>query len=333
MAGGASTAVTVEQVCECLWCSSRDLAPEIAGAQDWFFGAISGSFDFSRCADCGSLVLRNRPVKSDIGKAYEGYYTRAESDAAANGQAYAGFMVRLRDKVKKGYSRYRYSPDARLLDQLAATPLALLPRQRLAVDCWYRFLPAQPSRVLDYGCGNGAFMARAAALGHDVVGVDLDETALSQARQRGLKVRHVTEVSGKGFDAQFDMITANHVIEHVPDPVDLLIRLHRWLKPGGKIYLECPNADAAGLRRFAQFWRGLEAPRHFSLPSRTALTRALVEAGFGSIKWYERSDVAAAMDRHSAKARHGHPDIALQDDAWRFQDGPEFLTLVAHRNG
>ncbi|MFO0008530.1 MAG: class I SAM-dependent methyltransferase, partial [Betaproteobacteria bacterium] len=41
---------------------------------------------------------------------------------------------------------------------------------------------------------------------------------------------------------EFDLITLFHVLEHLPDPGAGLARLAGWLKPGGHLYVEVPNA-------------------------------------------------------------------------------------------
>ena len=82
------------------------------------------------------------------------------------------------------------------------------------------------------------------------------------------------------WEGTFDHITLVHVLEHVPNPLDLLARLFAWLKPVGTLFVEPPNADATGPAILDQYWRGLEAPRHFALPTRGALTGALEHAGF-----------------------------------------------------
>jgi SAM-dependent methyltransferase len=44
---------------------------------------------------------------------------------------------------------------------------------------------------------------------------------------------------------EFDLITIFHVLEHVPDPRAALARLSAWLRPGGHLYVEVPNAVTA----------------------------------------------------------------------------------------
>ncbi|MBN8497087.1 MAG: class I SAM-dependent methyltransferase [Candidatus Accumulibacter sp.] len=43
---------------------------------------------------------------------------------------------------------------------------------------------------------------------------------------------------------QFDTIIMGHVLEHVQEPVDILLRARGWLKPGGLIFAAVPNAQS-----------------------------------------------------------------------------------------
>jgi SAM-dependent methyltransferase len=60
----------------------------------------------------------------------------------------------------------------------------------------------------------------------------------------------------------FDLVTAFHVLEHLPDPVGVLRRMLGWLAPGGIAVVEVPNVSGVGGRVFGRYWSGLEMPRH-----------------------------------------------------------------------
>ncbi|MDE2030253.1 MAG: methyltransferase domain-containing protein [Alphaproteobacteria bacterium] len=88
----------------------------------------------------------------------------------------------------------------------------------------------RPERVLDFGCGRGDYVAFLKGQGIDAVGVDQDtETQLS-------------DFAPKSFDA----INMVEVIEHLPNPYDILQKLADLLTPGGIIYIESSFADFIG---------------------------------------------------------------------------------------
>jgi len=47
------------------------------------------------------------------------------------------------------------------------------------------------------------------------------------------------------FEAEFDVIFLMHTLEHIEDSVGLLKNIKQWLAPGGRLFLACPNANAA----------------------------------------------------------------------------------------
>lgn len=97
-------------------------------------------------------------------------------------------------------------------------------------------------RVLDAGCGGGRNAIAMARYGADVVGVDISEAGLADARKRaeGLSAVSFQEASllDLPFDANhFDMIWCAGVLMHTVDPPRVLDELARVLQPGGLLYL------------------------------------------------------------------------------------------------
>lgn len=318
-----------ERVDHCLWCGSADLEAGIHGARDWFFRAVPGTFDFDRCRQCGSLVLRKRPDADHIGLAYRGYYTHTAAPRTAPASE-GGAAYRLRRSFANGYTAARYAGSERVIDRIAAALYRRMGRQRhLPIDINYHFMPPPPARVLDYGCGNGDFLRFASELGHDTMGVDFDEDAVAAAASTGHTLVCTPDAIGAQGLARFDFINAAHVIEHVPDPRALLFNFYQWLNPGATLYLELPRAECEGLARYGRYWRGLEAPRHFSLPSAAALDAALGEAGFRHVELLERVGISRSLWPQSQLAMEADGGTLSDDVAIDASEGDEFLTIVA----
>jgi SAM-dependent methyltransferase len=98
-----------------------------------------------------------------------------------------------------------------------------------------------PGRLLDYGCGAGVFLAAARNAGWDARGFEPGQRGAASCCSRGLPVvASLAELP----DHAFDLITVVHVFEHLPDCGEALEGLRRLVAPGGRVYLEVPNATS-----------------------------------------------------------------------------------------
>jgi SAM-dependent methyltransferase len=106
------------------------------------------------------------------------------------------------------------------------------------------------ARILDIGSGTGSFVVSCRKRGFAAFGMEPDRigsggklTAIEIASRR---LEQSAFVSGVGEslpfpDASFDLITMNQVLEHVADQPRVVREAARVLKPGGALYVSCPN--------------------------------------------------------------------------------------------
>lgn len=106
------------------------------------------------------------------------------------------------------------------------------------------FIPPGCERVLELGCGNGAFGAVLKAGGaREVVGIELVAGPAAQARTRVDRVI-VADVERETLDlpdGYFDCLICNDVLEHLADPWAVLGRLRRHLRADGWLVASIPN--------------------------------------------------------------------------------------------
>lgn len=110
----------------------------------------------------------------------------------------------------------------------------------------------QPGRILEVGCGTGAFAARMLDTlpGVDLQAIDQSERFVELTARRGVSAR-VADVQALPFeDDSFDLVAAMWMLYHVPDLHRGLAEIRRVLRPGGT-FVAATNGDehVAELRR------------------------------------------------------------------------------------
>jgi 2-polyprenyl-3-methyl-5-hydroxy-6-metoxy-1,4-benzoquinol methylase len=279
----------------CFLCR-HDGAKLYSGLADWLFG-VPGVWDIRKCADCDVAWLDPQPLPAEIPKLYATYYTHDRLALAVK-------FADLRDGILRAVlARMGYPIESRVSS--ITRGLSHVPSLAHAASLEVMDLPAaQVGELLDVGCGNGSFLERMRALGWGVTGVDPDPGAVMYCEKRGLHVFQ-GNISDVPAGARYDVITLNHVIEHVMDPVNLLSECARLLRPEGRVVLTTPNLLSLGHRWFKKDWRGLEVPRHFNIFSPSALKQCIGQAGLRLTSLRTETRLARMIYNPSAYAKKG----------------------------
>jgi len=147
---------------------------------------------------------------------------------------------------------------------------------------------APGARVLDLGCGEGAFAAALTRAGAEVLAADVAEEPLRRARAAHPGLATVL-IDGEGAwelaDASFDLVWAGEVIEHVADTAGWLSELRRVLRSRGRLLLSTPSLGpgalaAAALSRRAFARRFDPRSDHLRFYSRATLSALIGDFGF-----------------------------------------------------
>jgi 2-polyprenyl-3-methyl-5-hydroxy-6-metoxy-1,4-benzoquinol methylase len=144
----------------------------------------------------------------------------------------------------------------------------------------------RPMRFLDIGCGSGASVGAASALGWDAIGIDLDPQLIAEGREQ-LKVdlRCVPILECGLPPGEFDFIKLRDVIEHLPDPLDVLVKVRELLAPGGVVLIVTPNEGGLPtrariiLRRKRTLVATVPPPHHLHSFAPETLVRTLRRSG------------------------------------------------------
>lgn len=121
-------------------------------------------------------------------------------------------------------------------------------RARARVD--WMASAVEGTRVLDIGCSEGILAILLARRGHDVVGIDVEDSALAYARNLlaaepaavSERVRLVVDdaLTADLGEAPFDTVVIGEVLEHLSKPSDMLETARNFLKPDGRLVLTTP---------------------------------------------------------------------------------------------
>jgi len=122
------------------------------------------------------------------------------------------------------WSAETYARHARFVSDLAGPVLEWL-------------APQAGERVLDLGCGDGVLAAELARRGVSVLGIDISESLLKAAAERGVETRHM-DGQNLPFDGEFDAVFSNAALHWMSNASAVIEGVFRALKPGGRFVAE-----------------------------------------------------------------------------------------------
>ncbi len=271
----------------CPVCESTNRSLLYGGLVDAVFFDAPGKWRLWRCGGCGAGYLDPRPTPQAIHLAYgQHYFTHAGSAYGDAVQEHRRSAIgRLRQRLRNDYLNAAFGYDLAPAHPLGRWLMRTAFRERrYDAETHIRHLPAPEtggSRLLDVGCADGWFVHFAGGvLGYESEGLEVDEIAAGFGRQRG-DVIHLGRMPGSDLpEGIYDQVTLSHVVEHLHDPVSALEEVFRLLRPGGRVWIQTPNLNAASIARFGSSSRLLEPPRHLVLFEVSTLADMLNRAGF-----------------------------------------------------
>jgi 2-polyprenyl-3-methyl-5-hydroxy-6-metoxy-1,4-benzoquinol methylase len=135
----------------------------------------------------------------------------------------------------------------------------------------HKFSPK--GKLLDFGCGTGEFLHTLKKDGWQVSGVEPSEVANKKAQTLLNEKIHTSlqEIEGQ----KYDVITAWHVLEHVPQLKNTLELLKQMLQKDGTIFIAVPNYESPDAMQYKEHWAGYDVPRHLWHFSRQSMKSVL----------------------------------------------------------
>jgi len=219
-------------------------------------------FDVLGCDACGILFRHPLPDDDEIRAMYD--------DPAYHASEYFAPLER----------RPSTGPEARIHEEALGW-----------LDALCRSEPSRPRRLLDVGCGNGVFLARARARGWNVEGVELSHALSERCRcETGIEPRRGDYLDLAPAPAPYDAICMWDFLEHTRDPRAVLERAIHELNPTGTIIIFTIDVDSlfnllgdflyrASFGRLRQAAELLYDARHNYYFSRRTLAAVLTSVG------------------------------------------------------
>ncbi len=158
------------------------------------------------CRNCGLVLLHPQPTSQRLMESYRNYLpTNAEE------------ISKWKTMMKPVYTK--------------------------SADLIESRIRAGRGKLLDIGCGYGFFLQEMKSRGWDVTGIELSRKGREYALDKmDVKVYSEALENISFSECMFDVVTFIYVIEHMPDPVGLLMEVKRILKPNGLVLLRWPHS-------------------------------------------------------------------------------------------
>jgi ubiquinone/menaquinone biosynthesis C-methylase UbiE len=255
------------QINKCFLCGSKNFK-FLYYNTDRLYG-VPGQFRIEQCNKCKIIFLNPQPKNSELEKYYPNMY-------------YSFDKIKTEDnrkiKLKLLLYKLNYYKNRKLLK------LLLLPIRKFVRTADLK----KTNKILDVGCGSGQFLYEMKRLGIiDCYGVEPYGFDEKGAKKHNLNIKKCDLLSAKYPSNFFDIITLNHVLEHMSNPDKILKEIKRILKVGGKLIIEVPNANSLNYAVYGKRWYNLDTPRHLYSYSDKNLHIYLESLGFDitSIKY------------------------------------------------
>jgi len=208
-------------------------------------------FNLIQCSNCSLISTEKKLTREQINESYKAKYYHDSLEMPKKWT-----KQRLDEELKKNTSRAKSIME----------------------------LVADHSRILDVGCGQGFFLKMMKDVGWKVTGVDISQWACEFAK-RELGIDAVGgEFTKLEFNHEFKVITMNHVLEHMHDPLNALRHAFGLLEVNGFLVINGPNYASFDRIWHREYWRGYAGGLHLFHFSLKTYKFMLERAGFEIVK-------------------------------------------------
>ncbi len=188
------------------------------------------------------------------------------------------FMERIPtlEELNAHYSQYSYGR------QEYISPVTIKAYHRLLDE----FEPYRKNnRILDVGCGRGAFLVEALKRGWDAWGSEYSARAVEICREKGINMME-GQLDPALFDRKdFDVVTSFEVLEHMNEPHKEVTSIHTLLRSGGLFYCTTPNFNSLMRYYLKTDYNVIGYPEHLCYYTRPTMHKLMRMNGFRKLKF------------------------------------------------
>ena len=242
------------------------------------------TFELLKCSNCSFVFTGSPPSKSEIGRYYQSTSYISHTDS------------------KKGIFDNVY--------QLIRA-ITLKGKRKLIEN----ELIGRKGRILDYGCGTGAFLKEMVDNEWKIAGIEPDLGAREKASLlTGIEIKD-TNFLDLLEPESIDAISLWHVLEHVHDLEYVLMKFQKILVSNGVLLIAVPNRMSYDAIHYSAYWAAYDVPRHLYHFTPDTIDPLLTKCGFtkSSIKpmWFDSFYVSLLSEKYKKGKMNVFSAIAI----------------------
>ncbi len=242
------------------------------------------------CQNCGLVQLKDVPNEQDLFEFYKSKY-----------------RVQYR-KQDRPSSKHVYRAGA------------------LAISRLKKIAPfiEKNTKLLDIGSGGGEFTYLASRMGAEASGIDPSSGYLEFGKNHYSINVEQKQISELEDTHSYQIVTMFHVLEHLPNPLKVIKKVHQILKVGGYFVIEVPNLESKATSPFNHFFKA-----HICYFTSLSLI-GLLKDNF-SVEYIENEDVIFLVCRKANEKKFERPSdynssaVSLANSRLKYKNLKEYV--------
>ena len=240
----------MEQVIKCINCDCQDFT-SVFSLKDYFY--TEETFTIQQCAKCGLRITNPRPNEKALGAYYktENYLSHSDRNDS------------LFDKFYHFIRKYNLNYKRDIIEKFHTS-----------------------GRIIDIGCGTGAFLGQFDKSKWIRQGFEPD----AETREIAKKTYNIdvndTPVLNNLVGTKAEVITLWHVLEHISLINEQLEKIKSLLTDNGILVIAVPMSNSHDANYYGKYWAAYDAPRHLYHFTKDTLEQLLSKHGFSLVQKY-----------------------------------------------